>query len=81
VRYLDLSPNGAYKGNDSPLSYSTTKGANPDFLRSLSRRVLSKGIRVNGVAPGPIWTPFISDAMPAEEVKGFGKRAARFAVK
>jgi NAD(P)-dependent dehydrogenase (short-subunit alcohol dehydrogenase family) len=64
----------AYKGNDSLLSYSTTKGANLAFLRSLSQRVLDKGIRVNGVAPGPIWTPFIPDAMPAEKVEGFGKQ-------
>lgn len=64
----------AYKGNDSLLSYSTTKGANLAFLRSLSQRVLDKGIRVNGVAPGPIWTPFIPDAMPAESVEGFGKQ-------
>ncbi|MGB3297319.1 MAG: SDR family oxidoreductase [Phormidesmis sp.] len=64
----------AYKGNDSLLSYSTTKGANLAFLRSLSQRVLDKGIRVNGVAPGPIWTPFIPDAMPADQVEGFGKQ-------
>lgn len=64
----------AYKGNDSLLSYSTTKGANLAFLRSLSQRVLEKGIRVNGVAPGPIWTPFIPDAMPADSVEGFGKQ-------
>lgn len=64
----------AYKGNDSLLSYSTTKGANLAFLRSLSQRVLEKGIRVNGVAPGPIWTPFIPDAMPADKVEGFGKQ-------
>jgi NAD(P)-dependent dehydrogenase (short-subunit alcohol dehydrogenase family) len=64
----------AYKGNDSLLSYSTTKGANLAFLRSLSQRVLEKGIRVNGVAPGPIWTPFIPDAMPPEKVEGFGKQ-------
>lgn len=64
----------AYKGNDSLLSYSTTKGANLAFLRSLSQRVLDKGIRVNGVAPSPIWTPFIPDAMPAEAVEGFGKQ-------
>ena len=62
------------KWNDTLLSYSTTKGANLAFLRSLSQRVLEKGIRVNGVAPGPIWTPFIPDAMPAEKVEGFGKQ-------
>lgn len=64
----------AYKGNAPLLSYSTTKGANLAFLRSLSQRVLEKGIRVNGVAPGPIWTPFIPDAFPAEKVEGFGKQ-------
>jgi NAD(P)-dependent dehydrogenase (short-subunit alcohol dehydrogenase family) len=64
----------AYKGNDGLLSYSTTKGANLAFLRSLSQRLVEKGIRVNGVAPGPIWTPFIPDAFPADKVEGFGKQ-------
>jgi NAD(P)-dependent dehydrogenase (short-subunit alcohol dehydrogenase family) len=64
----------AYKGNASLLSYSTTKGAILAFTRSLSQSLLKKGIRVNGVAPGPIWTPFIPDAFPAEKVKGFGKQ-------
>ncbi|MGI8933625.1 MAG: SDR family oxidoreductase [Phormidesmis sp.] len=64
----------AYKGNAPLLSYSTTKGANLAFLRSLSQRLLEKGIRVNGVAPGPIWTPFIPDAFPPEKVEGFGKQ-------
>lgn len=64
----------AYKGNASLLSYSTTKGAILAFTRSLSQSLLAKGIRVNGVAPGPIWTPFIPDAFPAEQVKGFGKQ-------
>ena len=63
----------AYKGNASLLSYSTTKGAILAFTRSLSQSLLKKGIRVNGVAPGPIWTPFIPDAFPAERVEGFGK--------
>lgn len=64
----------AYKGNASLLSYSTTKGAILAFTRSLSQSLLAKGIRVNGVAPGPIWTPFIPDAFPTEQVKGFGKQ-------
>ncbi|MEL7353070.1 MAG: SDR family oxidoreductase [Cyanobacteria bacterium P01_A01_bin.116] len=64
----------AYRGHGALLSYSTTKGANLAFLRSLSQRLLDRGIRVNGVAPGPIWTPFIPDAMPAEQVEGFGKQ-------
>lgn len=64
----------AYKGNAPLLSYSTTKGAILAFTRSLSQSLLKKGIRVNGVAPGPIWTPFIPDAFDAEQVEGFGKQ-------
>ena len=64
----------AYTGNAPLLSYSTTKGAILAFTRSLSQSMLKKGIRVNGVAPGPIWTPFIPDAFPAEQVEGFGKQ-------
>ena len=64
----------AYKGHAPLLSYSTTKGAILAFTRSLSQALLKKGIRVNGVAPGPIWTPFIPDAFPAEQVEGFGKQ-------
>ena len=64
----------AYKGNAKLLSYSTTKGAILAFTRSISQPLLEKGIRVNGVAPGPIWTPFIPDAFPADQVKDFGKQ-------
>lgn len=64
----------AYKGNAALLSYSTTKGAILAFTRSLSQSLVEKGIRVNGVAPGPIWTPFIPDAFEAEMVEGFGKQ-------
>lgn len=64
----------AYKGNAKLLSYSTTKGAILAFTRSLAEPMLEKGIRVNGVAPGPIWTPFIPDAFPEGGVEGFGKQ-------
>lgn len=64
----------AYKGNSSLLSYSTTKGAILAFTRSISQPMLKKGIRVNGVAPGPVWTPFIPDAMPEDMVSSFGKQ-------
>lgn len=64
----------AYKGNQSLLSYSTTKGAILAFTRSIAQTLIEKGIRVNGVAPGPIWTPFIPATMPAEKVKDFGKQ-------
>jgi NAD(P)-dependent dehydrogenase (short-subunit alcohol dehydrogenase family) len=64
----------AYKGNASLLSYSTTKGAILAFTRSISQSWLEKGIRVNAVAPGPIWTPFIPDAFEGEDVSNFGKQ-------
>lgn len=64
----------AYKGNSSLLSYSTTKGAILAFTRSISQPLIEKGIRVNGVAPGPIWTPFIPDAFPGEQVESFGQQ-------
>ncbi|WP_035990386.1 SDR family oxidoreductase [Leptolyngbya sp. KIOST-1] len=64
----------AYKGNASLLSYSTTKGAILAFTRSLAAPMLEKGIRVNGVAPGPIWTPFIPDAFEGDDVSNFGQQ-------
>ncbi|MGL5875635.1 MAG: SDR family oxidoreductase [Xenococcaceae cyanobacterium] len=64
----------AYKGNDTLLSYSTTKGAILAFTRSLAQSLLEQGIRVNAVAPGPIWTPFIVDTMEPEKVKSFGNQ-------
>lgn len=64
----------AYKGKPELLSYATTKGAILAFTRSISQSLIEKGIRVNAVAPGPIWTPFIPDAFPAEGVEGFGKQ-------
>ncbi|EAZ90158.1 SDR family oxidoreductase [Crocosphaera chwakensis] len=64
----------AYKGNSKLLSYSTTKGAILAFTRSIAEPLLEKGIRVNGVAPGPIWTPFIPDAFEEEAVSNFGKQ-------
>jgi len=62
----------AYKGNQQLLDYSTTKGAIVTFTRSLSQSVIDKGIRVNGVAPGPIWTPLIPSTFPADKVESFG---------
>jgi NAD(P)-dependent dehydrogenase (short-subunit alcohol dehydrogenase family) len=63
----------AYKGNPSLLDYSSTKGAIIAFTRSLSLSLAQKGIRVNAVAPGPIWTPLIPSTFPKEHVKNFGK--------
>jgi len=50
----------AYKGNEALLDYTSTKGAIEAFTRALSLQLIKKGIRVNSVAPGPIWTPFIT---------------------
>ena len=62
----------AYKGSPQLLDYSATKGAITAFTRSLSMNLAERGIRVNGVAPGPIWTPLISSTFDADEVAEFG---------
>ncbi len=63
----------AYEGNKDLIDYSATKGAIVALTRSLSLSLSEKGIRVNGVAPGPIWTPLIPASYSAKEVAGFGK--------
>ena len=62
----------AYKGNPQLIDYSATKGAIVAFTRALSNSLVEKGIRVNGVAPGPIWTPLIPLTFPPEKVASFG---------
>jgi NAD(P)-dependent dehydrogenase (short-subunit alcohol dehydrogenase family) len=63
-----------YAGSADLLDYSATKGAITAFTRSLAKNLVKKGIRVNGVAPGPIWTPLNpSGGQPPEEVPNFGK--------
>lgn len=62
-----------YQGSPMLLDYSSTKGAITAFTRSLSQSLIEKGIRVNGVAPGPIWTPLIPSTMPPEKVEKFGQ--------
>jgi NAD(P)-dependent dehydrogenase (short-subunit alcohol dehydrogenase family) len=62
----------AYKGNPQLLDYSSTKGAITTFTRSLSQALVDKAIRVNGVAPGPIWTPLIPSTFPSKDVETFG---------
>lgn len=64
----------AYEGNPQLLDYSSTKGAIVAFTRALSKSLVEKGIRVNGVAPGPIWTPLIPSTFPEEKVETFGKQ-------
>lgn len=62
----------AYRGKASLLDYSSTKGAIVGFTRSLALQLVKRKIRVNAVAPGPIWTPLIPSTFPAEKVEEFG---------
>ena len=62
----------AYKGSPQLLDYSATKGAIVAFTRSLSQSLVPQGVRVNGVAPGPIWTPLIPSTFPPDKVATFG---------
>ncbi|MBM7097919.1 SDR family oxidoreductase [Bacillus sp. H-16] len=62
----------AYRGQPVLMDYAATKGALVALTRSLSENLVSKGIRVNGVAPGPIWTPLIPASFPEEQVAKFG---------
>ena len=62
----------AYRGSPHLLDYAATKGAIVAFTRSLAKALVERGIRVNGVAPGPIWTPLIPSTFPAERVAAFG---------
>jgi len=63
----------AYKPSPSLLAYAPTKGAIQNFTAALGQLWAEKGIRVNCVAPGPIWTPLIPSTMPEEKVKTFGQ--------
>jgi NAD(P)-dependent dehydrogenase (short-subunit alcohol dehydrogenase family) len=69
---INTSSVTAYRGSASLIDYSATKGAIVAFTRSLSSNLVKKGIRVNGVAPGPIWTPLIPSSFPAKKVASFG---------
>lgn len=62
----------AYKGSPHLLDYSSTKGAIVSFTRSLALSLSEKKIRVNAVAPGPIWTPLIPSSFPSDKVATFG---------
>lgn len=62
----------AYRGSASLIDYAATKGAIVSFTRSLSASLANKKIRVNGVAPGPIWTPLIAASFPGKKVAQHG---------
>jgi NAD(P)-dependent dehydrogenase (short-subunit alcohol dehydrogenase family) len=61
-----------YRGSDHLIDYGTTKGAILGFTRCLAKNLAERKIRVNAVAPGPIWTPLIPSTFPAEKVETFG---------
>jgi NAD(P)-dependent dehydrogenase (short-subunit alcohol dehydrogenase family) len=69
---INTSSVTAYRGSPELLDYSATKGAITTFTRSLAKALAERGIRVNGVAPGPIWTPLIPSTFPVEKVEKFG---------
>ncbi|WP_231633100.1 SDR family oxidoreductase [Numidum massiliense] len=62
----------AYEGNEQLMDYAATKGAIVAFTRSLSKSLIGRGIRVNGVAPGKVWTPLIPASFPADQVADWG---------
>lgn len=65
----------AYEPSAGLLAYATTKGAVVTFTKSLAKEAINKGIRVNAVAPGPVWTPFIPSSSDAESIPYFGQHS------
>lgn len=63
----------AYQPSQSLLAYASTKGAIVTFSKALAQDAIQQGVRVNIVAPGPVWTPLIPSTMPQEQVKQFGQ--------
>ncbi len=65
----------AYRGSAELIDYSATKGAIVSFTRSLAASLIKRGVRVNAVAPGPVWTPLIVSSMTSKKVRTFGTDA------
>ena len=72
-RIINTTSITSYRGHKDLVDYASTKGAITSFTRSMSAQLANKNILVNGVAPGPIWTPLIPATMTPEMVKKFGK--------
>jgi NAD(P)-dependent dehydrogenase (short-subunit alcohol dehydrogenase family) len=70
---INTSSIQAYQPSPSLLAYAATKGAIVNFTKGLAQEVIEKGIRVNSVAPGPVWTPLIVSTMPPEQTSKFGQ--------
>ena len=75
ARIINTTSVTAYRGSPPLLDYSSTKGAIVAFTRSLAKALVSKGILVNAVAPGPVWTPLIPSSFSPENVDKFGEQA------
>lgn len=73
VEIINTTSVTAYRGSPHLIDYASTKGAIVSFIRNLSGLLAEKGIRVNAVAPGPMWTPLIPATFDKEKLMGFGK--------
>lgn len=72
---INTASEQAYKPSPSLLAYAATKAAIVNFTQNLAQLLIEQGIRVNAVAPGPVWTPLIPATMPVDQVKSFGTQA------
>jgi NAD(P)-dependent dehydrogenase (short-subunit alcohol dehydrogenase family) len=72
---INTASEQAYKPTPTLLAYAATKAAIVNFTKNLGQLAIERGIRVNAVAPGPVWTPLIPATMPVEQVKSFGSQA------
>jgi NAD(P)-dependent dehydrogenase (short-subunit alcohol dehydrogenase family) len=72
---INTASEQGFQPSPNLLAYAATKGAIVNFTKNLGQQLIEQGIRVNGVAPGPVWTPLIPATMPVDKVKSFGLQA------